>query len=130
MRKRGWCTIGWDVSSEGRPRGTVVSPEFRAELFARSFDAVLCREVLEHAPNPQGLLRELYQVTAAGGVCEITTPRPMDNPKIDDPVCVCYHWAHLCLRSVDALSTELLRVGFLIEEKTIWEFDQRYLCRR
>jgi SAM-dependent methyltransferase len=125
MRGRGWACVGWDVSADGRPAGAVVSPEFRADLFAHRSDAVLCREVIEHVPDPRGLVRELYAATAAGGVMQLTTPRPIAKPEWR-----CYHWAHLCVWSVDALRAELVRAGFDPIETDVWELGQRHVCRR
>jgi SAM-dependent methyltransferase len=132
MHRRGWVCCGWDVTVADRPPGTVVSPAFRAELFARPFDAVMAREVLEHTPDPHGLLRELYLATAEGGVCQVTTPRPLPREHCRDgrPEWLCYHWAHLAVWHPDALRAELGRVGFTILETDLWELGQRHICRR
>lgn len=39
-----------------------------------SFDIVVCTEVLEHLPNPNETLKEIYRVLKLGGVAIITTP--------------------------------------------------------
>lgn len=39
-----------------------------------SISLVLCSEVMEHLPDPQGLLKELYRITAPGGYLLLTTP--------------------------------------------------------
>lgn len=128
MRSRGWAVVGWDVNATDRPTGTVIGAIFQARMFAHRFDAVLCREILEHVPEPHALIGELYAATAPGGVCEITTPRPMPTDR--PPPWVCYHWAHLAVWSVESLTAELRRVGFEVLESDIWEHGQRHLCRR
>ena len=44
--------------------------DFRSE----SFDVVLCSEVLEHLPEPERCLKEIYRVLKFRGVAIITTP--------------------------------------------------------
>lgn len=39
-----------------------------------AFDQVLCTEVLEHVPDPDGVLAEICRVLAAGGALVLTTP--------------------------------------------------------
>lgn len=38
------------------------------------FDALICTEVLEHTPNPEALILEMYRVLNSGGVGFITVP--------------------------------------------------------
>jgi SAM-dependent methyltransferase len=127
MWSAGWETMGFDVSFAGRPPvGLVVAPTFQANLFWQRFDAVLCREALEHVEDGRLLLRELLTVTMPGGLCQITTPRPMK-------ACIyprCYQRGHLCLWGPRFLTAELERIGFAILETDIWELGQRYVCRR
>ena len=126
LRSRGWAAVGWDVSAAGRPPGTVVSQEFRADLFRRPFDAVACREVLEHAPDPHRLLRELAAAVAPGGVLHLTTPRPIAD-KTEWRV---YQPLHLCVWSPLALRAALVSAGFESLEFEEWELGQRIVCGR
>lgn len=43
-------------------------------FFEGAFDAVVCSEVLDHAPDPAGILREMARVTKPGGKLLITVP--------------------------------------------------------
>jgi len=126
MRRRGWACVGWDVTAEGRPAGTVVADAFTADQFARPFDALLCREVLEHVPDPRALLAELHAATAPGGVCQVTTPRPID----DGARVEVYQPAHLRAYAPDRLVAELTAAGFDVIESDVWEMGQRHVCRR
>jgi SAM-dependent methyltransferase len=42
---------------------------------ADKFDAVICTEVLEHVPEPQQVLDELYRILKPGGIICLTTPQ-------------------------------------------------------
>lgn len=44
------------------------------QLPDRSFDLVVCMEVIEHVGDPQQLLREIARVLAPGGRCILTCP--------------------------------------------------------
>lgn len=75
--------FGFDVSYDGDPEpGDTPGVSFRTEFFdARQAaeilpDLVCCRHVLEHVPDPVGLLRELAQALAArpGSVLYLEVP--------------------------------------------------------
>lgn len=121
----GWSVFEWDVSAEGRPGSCVVSEGFRAELFGREFDAVICREALEHVPDPHELLHQLRAATAEDGVCLVTTPRPQPTGIAHH----CYQRAHLALWEPLTLQSELRRAGFTIFTVDVWELGQRYLLK-
>lgn len=122
-KARGWETFGFDVSADGRPEGTIVAKEFSAELFPHRFEAVLCREVLEHVEDGVSLLWELIDAVEFDGVCEVTTPRPIEDPT---EIRV-YQRAHLCVFSVMAMTESLEDVGFEVLESSVWELGQRYV---
>lgn len=48
----------------------------------RSFDAVVCTEVVEHTPDPKKAVQELCRVVAPGGVLALTTPNKVWQPAI------------------------------------------------
>ncbi len=53
--------VGWDLGDAP----LVASP---------AFEAILCTQVLQHADDPQELLREFYQWLAPGGALVLTAP--------------------------------------------------------
>lgn len=70
--------IGIDVYVSGRDKSGKY-PDFEFDgitipLDDASFDAVICTEVLEHAVEPDALLREIARVTKSQGALLITVP--------------------------------------------------------
>lgn len=47
---------------------------------SRSFDSVMCMDVLEHVNSPGAVLDEIARVLAPGGVAFLTTPNPLWAP--------------------------------------------------
>lgn len=126
MKAAGWTVQGFDVVPPDDARHPVtVAPEFRASLFPAPFGAVLCREVIEHVPDPHGLVRELVTATEVGGLVEIQTPRPMNewNP-------LPYQSPHLQVFSVGALLNLMQNAGLKVLDRRIWAEGQAWLCRR
>lgn len=60
-----------DIDPERKP--DVVADGEHLPFADGEFEVVLCTEVLEHTPNPQQLINELYRVTRPGGTVLLTT---------------------------------------------------------
>ncbi|MBI5502665.1 MAG: methyltransferase domain-containing protein [Deltaproteobacteria bacterium] len=60
--------------SGGYGRLDYVSDILRLPVEDGSFDVVLCTEVLEHVPDPEGAVRELARVLRHGGTLLLTAP--------------------------------------------------------
>lgn len=56
-----------------RPGIAVVTDAQRLGLADESFDVVLCTEVLEHLPEPQAAIDEMFRVLKPGGTLILTT---------------------------------------------------------
>jgi SAM-dependent methyltransferase len=126
MQDRGWSVHGFDVNpaADLGPH-TTIAPAFRADLFPRQYDAVLCREVVEHVPDWRDFLGQLAAVTRPGGLVQVQTPRPWHEPHPTP-----YQRAHLQLFAPPALRRELERVGLSVIEDRQWLMGQAWLCRR
>ena len=69
---------GVDVAISGRP-ASMKNPDFyydgRTLPFSdKSFDGVLCTQVLEHVPNPEALFTEIHRVLRPGGRLILSAP--------------------------------------------------------
>jgi SAM-dependent methyltransferase len=126
MQELGWSVHGFDVSPllyEGEH--VTVAKVFKADLFPRQYDAVMCREVIEHVDDWRDMIREIYAVTAPDGLFQIQTPRPTVTPSR-----TCYQTFHLQLFAPLALRYELERVGFTILDARFWDIGQMWMCRK
>lgn len=76
MAERGWAVHGFDVQrSDYFGPHVTVSPFFCEWHFPRRYAAVLCREVVEHVPDPARVLIALHAVTIPGGLVQVQTPK-------------------------------------------------------
>jgi ubiquinone/menaquinone biosynthesis C-methylase UbiE len=72
--------VGMDIDLDGIRRmklpATVAGDATRLPFADASFSTVVMAEILEHIPNPTGLLPEVARVLARGGRFIATTPNP------------------------------------------------------
>ncbi len=112
-----WSVHGWDrIAAAARPGCTTITPHFAAGFFPQQYHAVLCKDVIEHAPGWRGFLAELTAVTVPNGLLLIQTPRPMDRP---DPTC--YQPAHLFIVAPPVLERAAVASGFTVLDRREWE---------
>lgn len=115
-QEHGWSIHGWDkIPAAHRPGCTTITPYFAAGFFGQQFDAVTCKDVIEHVEGFRAFLSELAAVTARGGLLLIQTPRPMAH----------YHphahqKSHLFIISLPALELAVLSLGFRVLDKRHW----------
>lgn len=76
MRRDGWHVNGFDVAKLSDDPEILIAPRFTADLFRDRFDAIMCREVIEHTPDPLDTFGELVTALAPAGVLQVQTPRP------------------------------------------------------
>ena len=53
---------------------TVVGSALALPFAGKTFDGVICTEVLEHVPEPAQALREMYRILKPGGLLYVTVP--------------------------------------------------------
>lgn len=130
MAALGWSVHGFDVfpPSYMGPHVTV-APVFNRWLFPRRYAAILCREVLEHVPDPDLLLHELHGAAIPGGLVQVQTPQPIDRYHP-----IPYQRAHLFLASPRRLVRMLSAAMLDVVDSRIWTAPdgaagQAYLCR-
>jgi SAM-dependent methyltransferase len=65
----------WEHSVHPRARAVDhVGPAHDLPVSDEAYDAVLCTQVLEHVPNPDAVIAELYRVLCPGGRLYLTVP--------------------------------------------------------
>ena len=64
--------IGLDLAPERHP--DAIANAQNLPVRSTSMDSVLCTEILEHVPDPDQVMREIWRVLVPGGVVLITTP--------------------------------------------------------
>lgn len=127
MRQAGWNVTGFDVNPYSVAE--VIAPKFTAGLFGSQFDCVLCREVIEHVPDWQDMLRELAAVTAPDGLLQIQTPRPLADVH-DEMNRITYSPGHLQVFTPYVMRQSLLGVGLEIVDAMLWHGGQAWMCSK
>lgn len=128
MKRRGWESCGVDLCRQSAEYGTKTRgvPIFggtleEARFAAGSFAAVHFSHLIEHVPDPRGLLDEVRRVLAPGGLAVITTPN------IDGLQARLFgvRWRsaiadHLTLWSPRTLGALVAEAGFVVEKTVTW----------
>lgn len=63
--------VGIDKNSE---EADIKNDFLKTDIPDKSFDTVLCTQVLEHAPEPQKLLSKIYKILKKNGILILTVP--------------------------------------------------------
>jgi 2-polyprenyl-3-methyl-5-hydroxy-6-metoxy-1,4-benzoquinol methylase len=103
-----------------------VGPSLQAcDLEAKWFDAIQCREVLEHVDDPNGLLREMARLLRQGGYLQVQTPAYTEgkNAVWDQPL-------HLSCFDSERLRTMVKSAGFEIVQAKYWDGGQLLMGKR
>jgi SAM-dependent methyltransferase len=119
-RELGVDTYGVEID----PRGVQIARQIRGlgnveggdlkrleTLGWKDFDRVTCFEVMEHLPDPKGLLRLIFSLLRPGGLACITVPRWDRNPAFFDPE-TDYPPHHFTLWTAKSLERIFAQAGF------------------
>ena len=140
-RRLGYQASGIDLSGEAIEIAERLYPENRfiagtAQEFAKggeTFDAILCREVIEHMPEIHSFMAALRSLMKVGGVLWLTTPDaghfrvPKDFPQwkeVIPPEHVSYFNLNSLRRLFSGYGIEILRRNYE------WKSSLRVLARR
>jgi SAM-dependent methyltransferase len=70
-----YATLDWSESvHEGARSSDIVASADSIPVRDGAFDAVIFTQVLEHVPEPAGVMSELYRILAQGGTLYLTAP--------------------------------------------------------
>lgn len=123
VRDRGWDVVGTEVSASAaeavRAKGFDVRAGELSELGLEdgAFDVVSMVEVVEHVPDPGGLLAEARPLLRPGGVLYITTPhgRGISARLLRTSWSIVAPPEHLQLFSLRGLRAALEAAGFQVD---------------
>jgi len=140
-RRLGFDATGIDVSGEAIEIGRKLYPLNRflhvtAQEFAKSgeqFDAVLCREVIEHMSEVHDFAAAMSRLLKPGGLLWLTTPDaghfrvPKNFPSWKEVIPP----EHLCFYNIEALRRLLREYGIeILRKQWLWKPSLRVLARR
>lgn len=120
LRRRKMVPYGFDVFEYlTKEKNVVVSASISHSLWSIKFDAIMCREVLEHVGNWQSCLLEMRLALKDKGVLMIQTPVPT-NERHPIP----HQQGHFRVFSHAALRKYVETIGFNITDAMVWDAGQ------
>jgi 2-polyprenyl-3-methyl-5-hydroxy-6-metoxy-1,4-benzoquinol methylase len=131
-KKRGWEVFGAEPNSGARALASKKGVELEEEtrgFSSGSFDVITMWHVLEHVPNLEEQIEELYRLLKPDGLLVIAVP----NFKSDDAQKYKEHWAaydvprHLYHFSPSAIEKIFNSSGFLLTSQKGLFFDSFYV---
>lgn len=100
--------IGVDVVAAGYAGPFCRADALSLPFATAAFDGVLCKDVIEHTPDPIGVLQEVRRVARVGARLVVTVPRAIPRAVWDDPT-------HIRGFTRHALVTALHHSGWAVE---------------
>lgn len=114
LREDGWTAVGFDVYS-----GIAEHVAERFEAMYGRFDLVVCREVIEHVPDPERVMQALIDSLTPHGLLHIQTPRPIERYSP-----IVYQSYHDHILSPMALGGLIAARGLREVDRLIWDCGQ------
>lgn len=125
MQQGNWSVHGFDINPAAAVPGcTTIAPFFAAHFFPQRYDAILCKDVLEHVSGWRQLLVEMTAALNRDGLLQLQTPTPWHEPHG-----IPYQAAHLQLFSPKALESAVCRLGYTVLDRRFWDMGQALLLR-
>lgn len=101
----------------GAAARTVEGDALALPFDAEEFDKVIAAEILEHIPDDEQTMRELFRVLRPGGVLAVTVPRWLSE-RINWALSDAYHeveGGHVRIYKEDELAAKLEGAGFVVD---------------
>lgn len=101
----------------GAAARTVEGDALALPFDAEEFDKVIAAEILEHIPDDEQAMRELFRVLRPGGVLAVTVPRWLSE-RINWALSDAYHeveGGHVRIYKEDELAAKLEGAGFVVD---------------
>jgi SAM-dependent methyltransferase len=139
LRRRGYDVRGVDASEWVIEQARTHAPELFgafevgdvADLPAGGYSLITCSEVLEHVPDPLGVLSHFRDRLAPRGRLIATTPNlrpliPWWDPLVSDPTHINVHEPHWWGQAAEAAGLRVLRLGTFLAIPYAWRFSAAF----